>query len=90
MKQKIAYFSNTDFSLHNYRKELMGEMKQKGFKIFALAPFTDKYFVEKIEGQGIKFINTPFKQGFDFLGGDLIYFSKIFFFMQKRKILFMS
>jgi len=83
--EKIAYFSNTAFSLYNYRRELMRGMKERGFRVFAVAPFADKYFVKKIEEQGIDFINTPLKKGIDFLGGDILYFLKVFFLCKKEK-----
>ncbi len=83
--KKIAYFSNTDFSLYNFRKELMIEMKNRGFEVFAVASITDKESAKNIEKAGIKFINIPLKRGLDFLGGDFIYFLKIFFLCKKEK-----
>jgi len=68
--KKIAFFSNTDFSLYNFRKELMVEMKKRGFKVFAVAFATNREIVEKIEKGGIKFVNIPLKRGLDFLGRD--------------------
>jgi glycosyltransferase involved in cell wall biosynthesis len=83
--RKIAYFSNTDFSLYNFRKELMVEMKKRGFEVFAVGSVTNKEIVEKIEKEGIKFINIPLKRGLDFLGGDLVYFLRVFFLCRKEK-----
>ncbi len=83
--EKIAYFANTDFSLFNFRQELMREMKGNGFEVFAVASVTNKEIVEEIEKEGIKFINIPLKRGLDFLGGDFVYFLKVFSLCKREK-----
>jgi len=83
--KKIAYFSNTDFSLYNFRKELMLEMKKNGFEIFAIASQTNKEISDKIKKEGINFLNIPLKRGLDFWGRDLFYFFRVFFLSKKEK-----
>jgi len=83
--KKVAYFSNTDFSLYNFRKELMVEMKKRGFAVFAVAPVTNREIVEKIEKEGIKFVKIPLKRGLNLWGRDLFYFLRVFFLCKKEK-----
>jgi len=83
--KKIAYFSNTDFSLYNFRKELMVEMKKRSFAVFAVAPVTNREIVEKIEKEGIKFVKIPLKRGLNLWGRDLFYFLRVFFLCKKEK-----
>jgi N,N'-diacetylbacillosaminyl-diphospho-undecaprenol alpha-1,3-N-acetylgalactosaminyltransferase len=84
-KIKTAYFSNTDFSLYNFRKELMVEMKNKGFEVFAVGPKTNEYFSERIKERGLKFIELPMRPGIDFWGRDLVYFFRVFFLCKREK-----
>jgi len=82
--EKVAYFSNTDFSLYNFRKELMLEMKKRGFDVFAVAPVTNREIVKKIEKEGIRFVNIPLKRGLDFWGRDLVYFLRVLFLCRRE------
>jgi len=83
---KIAYFSNTDFSLYNFRMGVMKEIKRKGFEVFACGNITKKELVKEIEKHEIKFINIPLKRSFDWWGGDILYFFRVYFFCRKKKI----
>ncbi|MEA2092748.1 MAG: glycosyltransferase family 4 protein [Patescibacteria group bacterium] len=82
--KKIAYFSNTDFSLYNFRLKLMQEMKKLNFKVYACSPRETPYFYEKLEKEFV-FKETPLKRSIDLLGGDLLYFLRIFWFCRKEK-----
>ena len=83
--KKVFYFSNTDFSLYNFRLGLMERMKEKDFQVFALGSETKKEITEKIRKRGISFVNFPLKRGLSFWGGDLVYFFKVFAFCRKKK-----
>lgn len=63
----------------------MVEMKKRGFEVLAIAPQTKKEIVEKIEKEGIRFINLPLKRGMDVFGRDFVYFLKVFFLCKKEK-----
>jgi glycosyltransferase involved in cell wall biosynthesis len=82
---KIAYFSNSDFSLCNFRFGLMKRMKREGFQVFACSPITDGKYIQRIKKEGFAFVNTPLKRTFDFRGGDLLYFLKVFSLCRKEK-----
>jgi len=80
--KKAAYFSNTDFSLYNFRFALMEKMKEKGFAVYACAPAgKHKKSLEK----RFFFYNIPLKRGVDLLGGDLLYLYRVYSFCKKEK-----
>lgn len=83
--KKVAYFSNTDFSLYRFRKELMLAMKEKGFQVFAVATKTEENIVRQIKAEGIKFVDMPLKRGVDFWGGDIVYFFRVFSLCRREK-----
>jgi glycosyltransferase involved in cell wall biosynthesis len=83
--KKIAYFSNTDFSLYNFRKELMVRMRSKNFHVFAIGSETKKEIAKEIEKQEIEFISISLKRGLNFLGGDILYFLRVFFLSKNHK-----
>ncbi len=82
--KKIAYFSNTDFSLYNFRLKLMKEMKNNNFVVYALSSKTDSYYTNKLSKEFL-FTETPLKRNIDFYGRDFLYFIKIFWFCVKNK-----
>ena len=84
--KKIAYFSNTDFSLYNFRLGLIRKMKERDFKVVVCGSITKKELPKKIQEKGIKFINLSLRRSFDWLGGDILYFFKVFFLCRKEKI----
>lgn len=63
----------------------MAEMKKRNFAVFAAGSVTSKEIAKKMEKQGIRFVNIPLKRGPDFLGGDLIYFLRVFFLCRREK-----
>ncbi len=67
--KKIAYFSNTDFSLCNFRLGLMREMKKRSFQVFACAGKTKKEYAEKLKKEFV-FKELPLWRGIDFFGRD--------------------
>ncbi len=81
-ENKIAYFSNTDFSLYNFRLGLMREMKKRGFRIYACAAKGD--YTKELKKEFV-FKEFPLKRSIDFLGRDLIYFFRVFSFCRKEK-----
>lgn len=82
--KKIAYFSNTDFSLYNFRRGLMKEMKVRDYKVYVCGKATDEKYIEKINKEFI-FKEFNLKRGIDWFGGDLVYFCKVFSFCKKEK-----
>ncbi len=84
--KKIAYFSNTDFSLYNFRMGLMKEMIERGFSVIAGGSLTERQFQEKIEKEGVSFFNLPLKRAVDLRGGDIIYTFRVFNLCRKEKI----
>ncbi len=82
--KKIAYFSNTDFSLYNFRRGLMREMKKKNYQVFACGALTDIRYKKELEKEFL-FQNFPLPRRIDFWGRDLIYFFRVFSFCKKEK-----
>ncbi len=82
--KKAAYFSNTDFSLYNFRLALMSSLKKKGYHVFACATTTDRDYKKKLE-ENFSFKNIPLKRNVDFLGRDIIYLFRVFLFCKKEK-----
>lgn len=82
--KKVAYFSNTDFSLYNFRMGIMKELKKKGVEVFACGSITKKELPKKIEKEEIRFINISLKRSFDWLGGDILYFLRVFLLCRKE------
>lgn len=82
--KKIAYFSNTDFSLYNFRLKLMEEMKKLNFKVYACSPRENPYFYEKLEKE-FTFKDFPLKRSIDLFGRDFLYFLRVFWFCRKEK-----
>ncbi len=83
--KKIAYFSNTDFSLYNFRLKLMQEMKKLNFKVYACSPRETSYFYEKLEKE-FTFKEFPLKRSIDLFGRDFLYFLRVFWFCRKEKL----
>ncbi len=82
--KKIAYFSNTDFSLCNFRLGLMREMKKRDFQVFACAGKTKEEYVEKLRRE-FTFKDFPLRRSIDLLGRDLVYLFRGFRFCKKEK-----
>ncbi len=85
---KIAYFSNTDFSLHNFRMGLMKEMKARGFFVIAVGSSSEERFKESIEKEGISFFDLPLKRTVDWRGGDFLYILRVFNLCRRERINF--
>ena len=79
---KVAYFSNTDFSLYNFRLGLMKKMKEKGYTVYACA--SENRHSEKLKEE-FHFKNFPLKRSVDLLGRDLLYFYRVYSFCRKEK-----
>ncbi len=82
--KKIAYFSNTDFSLCNFRLGLMRETKKRGFQVFACTGKTKEEYTERLQKE-FSFKEFPLRRGIDLFGRDLIYFFRVFRFCKKEK-----
>lgn len=79
---KVAYFSNTDFSLYNFRLGLMKKMKEKGYTVYACA--SKGRHSEKLKEE-FYFKHFPLKRSIDLLGRDLLYFYRVYRFCKKEK-----
>jgi glycosyltransferase involved in cell wall biosynthesis len=62
----------------------MEEMKKLNFKVYACSPRETPYFYEKLEKE-FTFKEFPLKRSIDLLGGDFLYFLKVFWFCKKEK-----
>jgi len=54
---KIIYFTNSAWTLYNFRINLMAEMKRQGFEVAACAPL-DKY-AQQFDKHEIRFLDVP-------------------------------
>ncbi len=82
---KIAYFSNTDFSLLNFRRGLMREVKREGYKVYACSAVTNKNYKRELEEE-FNFVEFPLKRRIDLWGRDILYLIRVYRFCKKEKI----
>ena len=55
--KKIVYFTNSAWTLYNFRISLMAEMKSQGFEVVACAPFDE--YAQQFKGHEIRFLDVP-------------------------------
>jgi len=60
MAKKVLILVNNDIGLYNFRKELLEQLIEHGYKVYISLPYGDK--VEQLKSLGCIFINTPMQR----------------------------